>query len=91
MQLGGGPLIIFCPEHAQILADGGFSKDDVRQFLYETSRVKVSDFPPETLNGMVRHRRPRKFTSDHPDSGIPLADSPEEIRILVAVGRVRTR
>lgn len=86
VQLGGGPLIIFCPEHAEILADGGFSKDDVRQFLYENARVKVSDFPPETLNGMVRHRRPRKFTSDHPDSGIPLADSPEEIRILVAGG-----
>lgn len=86
VQLGGGPLFIVCPEHAQILADGGFSKDDVRQFLYETSRVKVSDFPPETLNGMVRHRRPRRFISDHPDAGIPLADSPEEIRILVAGG-----
>ena len=86
VQLGGGPLIMFCPEHAQILAEGGFSKDDVRRFLYETSRVKVQDFPPETLKGMVRHRRPRQFGSEHPDSGIPLADSPEEIEIVVAGG-----
>lgn len=86
VQLGGGPLIIFCPEHAQILAEGGFSKREVKEFLYENARVKVSDFPPETLNGMVRHRRPRRFLSELPDSGIPLADSPDEIRVVVAGG-----
>jgi hypothetical protein len=86
VQLGGGPLIIFCPEHAQILSDDGFSKNDVREFLYEHSRVRVADFPPETLNGMVRHRRPRRYLADHPDAGIPLADSPAEIQIVVAGG-----
>jgi hypothetical protein len=86
VQLGGGPLIVFCPEHAQILAADGFTKDDVREFLYEHARVRVADFPPETLNGMVRHRRPKRYTSDHPDSGIPLADSPAEIQIVVAGG-----
>ncbi|HEY0453317.1 hypothetical protein [Actinophytocola sp.] len=86
VQLGGGPLIIFCPEHAQILSEGGFGKTDVREFLYEHARVRVSDFPPETLNGMVRHRRPKRYLSDHPDAGIPLADSPGEINIVVAGG-----
>jgi hypothetical protein len=86
VQLGGGPLIVFCPEHAQILAQDGFSKADVKQILYETARVKVMDFPPETLDGMVRHRRPTRFTSEHPDATIPLADSPEEIEIVVAGG-----
>jgi hypothetical protein len=86
VQLGGGPLIVFCPEHAEILAADGFTKDDVREFLYENSRVAVQDFPPETLNGMVRHRRPKRYTSDHPSSGVPLADSPGEIAIMVAGG-----
>jgi len=86
VQLGGGPLIIFCPEHAQILSEDGFTKQDVREFLYEHARVRVSDFPPETLNGMVRHRRPKRYLSDHPDAGIPLADSPGEINIVVAGG-----
>lgn len=86
VQLGGGPLIIFCPEHAEILAEGGFSKNDVREFLYETSRVAVQDFPPETLDAMVRHRRPKRFASEHPLSGIPLADTPPEVTILVAGG-----
>jgi len=86
VQLGGGPLIIFCPEHAQIIADGGFSKNDVRGFLYENSRVRLNEFPPETLNGMVRHRRPKRYLSDNPESSVPLADSPEEIQIVVAGG-----
>ncbi|MDE3076051.1 MAG: hypothetical protein KGJ86_11535 [Chloroflexota bacterium] len=86
VQLGGGPLIIFCPEHAAILAQDGFSKAEVKRFLYETSRVKIQDFPPETLNGMVRHRRPKRYGSEHPEATIPLADGPEEIEILVAGG-----
>lgn len=86
VQLGGGPLIIFCPEHAQILAEGGFTKQDVREFLYENCRVRISDFPPETLNGMVRHRRPLRYRAENPDAMVPLADSPADIQIVVAGG-----
>jgi hypothetical protein len=86
VQLGGGPLIIFCPEHAQIIAAGGFSKNDVREFLYENSRVRISEFPPETLDGMVRHRRPKRYLSENPESSVPLADSPADIQIVVAGG-----
>lgn len=86
VQLGGGPLIIMCPEHAEIFAADGYSKQDVKEFLYETSRVKVADFPPETVNAMVRHRRPKRYFSEHPEAGIPLADSPNDINIVVAGG-----
>jgi hypothetical protein len=86
VQLGGGPLLIFCPEHAQILAEGGFTKQDVREFLYENCRVRITEFPPETLNGMVRHRRPLRYRSENPDSSVPLADSPADIQIVVAGG-----
>jgi hypothetical protein len=85
IQVGGGPLIIFCPEHAQILAQDGFSKSDVREFLYETSRVRVADFSPVSLNTLTR-RRHRRYLSENPDSSIPLANSPEDIQILVAGG-----
>ena len=86
VQLGGGPLIIMCPEHARIFAADGYTKQDVKEFLYETSRVKVVDFPPETVNAMVRHRRPKRYFSEHPEAGIPLANSPEDINIVVAGG-----
>jgi hypothetical protein len=86
VQLGGGPLILMCPEHAQIIAADGFSKNDVKEFLYEHSRVRISEFPPETLNGMVRHRRPKRYLTENPETSVPLADSPEEISIVVAGG-----
>jgi len=73
-------------DKAQIIASGGFSKNDVREFLYENSRVRISEFPPETLDGMVRHRRPKRYLSDNPESAVPLADSPQEIQIIVAGG-----
>jgi hypothetical protein len=86
IQVGGGPLIIVCPEHAAILARDGFSKADVKQFLYDTARVPLDEFPPETLNGMIRVRRPKLFSSENPTLTIPLADRPEDIQIIVAGG-----
>jgi hypothetical protein len=85
IQVGGGPLIVLCPEHAQILAGDGFSKDDVRGFLYETSRLRVGEFSSGNLVALVR-RRGRRFGSDDPESTIPLADSPSDIHLLVAGG-----
>ena len=86
LQLGGGPLVLLSPEHAQMIAGAGFSKDDAKRFLYENARVPVKDFPVETLNDVVRHRRGRWYHSDHPDAAIPVADSPELFDIVVAGG-----
>jgi hypothetical protein len=84
--LGGGPLIIFSPEHAQIIADDGFTKNDVREFLYEHARVPVSAFPPEVLEGYIHLRRARRYWSQDPSSAIPMADSPGRIQLVVAGG-----
>jgi len=35
------PLIIMGPEHAQTVADGGFSKADARRFLHERAARRV--------------------------------------------------
>ena len=86
VQFGGGPVLVFCPEHAALLASGGFTKQDVKRILYETARVRVEDFPEETLRSVVRVRRPKWFWSDIPSAGIPLADTPDDITILVAGG-----
>lgn len=85
-QMGGGPLLVLSPEHAQILAKDGYSKQDVSRFLYEAARLHVDDFSEEVLTGMIRHRRPRQFWSEHPRSTVAIANSPEEIRVVVAGG-----
>ncbi|MGH3756651.1 hypothetical protein [Actinophytocola sp.] len=86
MLYGGGALLILCPEHAHMIADAGFTKREVAEFLYEHSRVRVSEFPPDVYEGVVRRRRPRRYYSHDADSTVPLADGPDDIRIVVAGG-----
>lgn len=87
MHIGGGPLLILGPEHASILHAHGFSKSDVKEYLYETARVPVIAYSRAMLQYTVYNmRRPRRFASTNPQSTIPLADSPGEISIVVAGG-----
>lgn len=86
IQLGGGPVVLLVPEHARIIADGGYSRAEMQWFLYENARVRMADFPPEQLEGTVRLRRPGRFQSDNPQATVPGADAPEEIAIIVAGG-----
>jgi hypothetical protein len=82
--IGGWPLIIFGPEHAAIIANEGYSKLDVKRWLYENSRTPNHAFPEGMLRYKVQHRRPKWLWSDDPMFGVPLADSAEGINIVVA-------
>src|SRR5205085_10538905 len=42
----GDTLLVFSPEHARTIGEDGWSKDDVRQFLWERLRKPVSDLIP---------------------------------------------
>ncbi|MBI3965360.1 MAG: hypothetical protein HY329_06965 [Chloroflexi bacterium] len=86
IQLGGGPVFCFAPEHAQIMASQGFSKEDVRRYLYEHARVPRSDFDPDVLSIVIQRRRPRWTRTISPQSAIPIADDCSLIGIFVAGG-----
>lgn len=87
MHVGGGPLLIIGPEHAEILNRHGFTKSETKQYLYETARVPLSAYSQAMLRYSVHNmRRPRRFGSTNPQFMIPLADSPEDISIVVAGG-----
>jgi hypothetical protein len=42
---GGNPILALSPEHAATLAKDGFSKDDIRSYIFDHARVPVSRFP----------------------------------------------
>jgi hypothetical protein len=46
--LGGEPLIVLGPEHAQTLAAAGWSKGDVKRAIWERARQPLSRFSAET-------------------------------------------
>ena len=81
-----GPLLVVGPEHAGVLARHGFSKKNVKQFLFDHARIPLSRFSDGTKRGILE-RRSRWFevVGDHERIGI--ADRPEDITIVVAGGQ----
>ena len=90
MYVMGGTLVVLGPEHARFLSAGGWSKRDVRAFLYEHARRPV---------GLLRRGGPPqgdsqraflwpKFVDPSDDSQmVPVVRRPEDIHIMVAGGQ----
>lgn len=80
-----GPLLILGPEHAATLARDGFSKQDVKKYLFEKARIPLSRFAEGTRRGILE-RRSRWFEVAQDPGHIGIADHPEDILIIVAGG-----
>ena len=81
----GHPAFILGPQHAQMFANGGYSKADVKQFIWERGRVRFRDIPRGNL--VNYSKKNMKFYADvDPDYGIPIANCPEDILIVVMGG-----
>ena len=74
----GEPLLILGPEHARILAGSGFSKAQVKQYLYQKARVPKTAFS-------IGHQRVQ-FSMYSDTDFIPLVQRPEDFMIVVAGG-----
>jgi hypothetical protein len=81
----GQPALILGPQHAQTFANGGYSKADVKQFLWERGRLRFGDIPRGNLVSFSKKNL--KFYADvDPDYGIPIAEKPDDIVIVVMGG-----
>ncbi|MGA2955091.1 MAG: hypothetical protein ABSF48_05155 [Thermodesulfobacteriota bacterium] len=82
---GGEFLLLLGPEHAATIAGDGFSKKDVKKFLYEEARVPVEHFPMVSWP-WIRQMRPHWAEAFEKKGKLPLVDRWEEIQIAVAGG-----
>jgi len=74
----GEALIVLGPEHAAMIANSGFSKQDAKRFLFEKARVPKCQFP--------RKHQELRF-ADYPDDAlIPVAKEYSDVMIVVAGG-----
>ena len=74
----GELLVVIGPEHASTIASSGFSKQEVKHFLFEKARVPKSQFSP-------KHQQDR--LSEFPDDAlIPVATGENAIMVIVAGG-----
>jgi hypothetical protein len=76
--------VVFGPEHAQTVADDGWSKADVQQYIYEHARNELSKLKRGGMYGI--HLWSRWFDLENDDTMIPVARSPEQITVAVAGG-----
>jgi hypothetical protein len=85
MEGPSGPeaIMVICPEHAKIIAGDGFSKQDVKKFIWERTGYRMKNLPDETFNQRVKRRPDLKLTRD---SVIPVTDTPDDILVVVAGG-----
>ncbi len=80
-----GPLIILSPEHAATIANSGYSKKKVKEYLFERGRIPLNVFAPKTREGLL-HRRSRWFERKIDSKKIGIADDSDDITIIVAGG-----
>jgi hypothetical protein len=83
--------VVLSPEHARLLAEAGWSKDDLRQFLYDhavSSREDLAAVGKDAISRDTRWRLP----AGHPDAlpvdqsfdPVPALNSPAAVQIVVA-------
>ena len=84
----GPPLLIFGPEHAATIARDGYSKADVKKYVYEHGRVRLDAFSDENIDRRIRQWPVFKgeFTETGPERMIPVMKSAENAHIVVIGG-----
>jgi hypothetical protein len=94
VQVLGQTLVTLNPLNAEEFAKRGWSKADVRQYLWENARRTVADV---RACGVVHEqfrrmeidagRYPRRYDIDAPSARLPITPTPDDIHIVVAGGR----
>jgi len=81
----GQPLVILCPQHARLLANGGYSKAEVKRVLWEYGRIPFGSIPRGNLASFSKTIL-KQYADFDPDFGVPIAGKPEDIVIVVMGG-----
>ena len=80
------PVILFGPEHAATVASGGFSKQDVKEYLYEHARVPLGKFSDENRERRLRVTFSERFATAGLDAMVPMCQSPQDYIVIVVGG-----
>ncbi|RPI44849.1 MAG: hypothetical protein EHM59_11725 [Betaproteobacteria bacterium] len=82
---GGAPWLVLSPEHAHVLKRDGLTKRDVKQRLWEASKLAAARLAAKDL-GRVQSARRAELGEITPATMLPISLRPEDISLLVAGG-----
>lgn len=78
------PILALGPEHAATIAAEGYSKSDVKRYLYENGRLPITRFSRENIERRLMRRFPERYTNL--DATVPMAHRPEDFIVMVIGG-----
>jgi len=84
----GDTLIVLSPEHARTIAEDGWSKADIRRFLWAELQKPVKDLLPGTDGGegLPEHALAGRQSPERDETLIPKFRGPEHLKVVVAGG-----
>lgn len=82
---GGEPWLMLGPEHARILADGGYDKAKAKARLWALTKMPAERMSVKDLL-RVRESRTAELGEIGPDTLLPIAHKPDDIMLMVAGG-----
>lgn len=92
----GPTCILLNPQHARILANSGWTKKDVVDFVCEYARAPVShmpyhweafnSMPKKTVEGMAGQRGMLLSPKDSPQESVRILRNPEIVKVFVTGG-----
>ncbi len=85
-QIGTGAQItlVICPEHAAEIHASGFSKADIKQFVYQNARMPLRELVD--VGHYANRNWPTWVDESNPDTLIPIVRSADDIVVVVAGG-----
>lgn len=79
----GDVALLLCPQHAVAIAREGWSKKDVKQFLFDSGRMLYEKWK---LNLRTVHLKNPWYAKFRPGDMVPVVDSPKNIIVVVVGG-----
>lgn len=91
MYLGSDFIVVLGVEHARIVADHGWERRHVQQYLHERARLPVRSLRVGGMYGgdVGRNFWARWVRRDDPDALVPATRTPDDIKVFVAGGAGR--
>ena len=82
---GGSPLLVLCPEHAKIFKNENVTIQEVKQSLFNLTKLRFSEFSPKNQEMMITPRLGDLGNLD-PENNVPMTKNPDGFLICVAGG-----
>jgi len=80
------PLLALGPEHARSIARDGYSKADVKRYVFEHANVALGRFSKRNIERRLLVNFPGKYDNAGPDAPVPICQSAEDVMVIVLGG-----